>query len=150
MSRGHHDPEPPDDLPADRWGRRGFLVGAGAVAGASALATAFPTGVARAALPAGASRFVPLARAVRVADTRRPARYDYDVAGPTRIRIGIAGKYGVPRVASAVVVTVTAVNGGLPNFVTVFPTRGAIPVVSNLNLMSAGEVNANLATVKLG
>jgi LPXTG-site transpeptidase (sortase) family protein len=45
---------------------------------------------------------------------------------------------------------VTAVNGGNPNFVTVFPTSGSVPTASNLNLVSPGEVNANLATVKLG
>jgi sortase (surface protein transpeptidase) len=133
-----------------RLGRRRFLVGAGAAAGAAALSTAVPEGFVAAALPAGASRLVTLPAAVRVADTRYPARYDYATPATNRIRVTLAGEHGVAAGASAVVLTVTAVNGGRPNFVTVFPTGGSVPTVSNLNLVSPGEVNANLATVKLG
>lgn len=139
-----------DNSPA-RIGRRRFLVGAGAVAGASAVASVFADGVADAAVaPPGASQFVPLPRAVRLADTRSPSKYTYTSAGATRIRIKIAGASGVSPTASAAVVTVTGVNGGLPNFVTAFPTSGSIPIASNLNLVLPGEINANLATVKLG
>lgn len=146
---------PPSDTPLGDnalppIGRRRFIVGAGAIAGASALTTAVPDGIAHAELPTGASKFVPLPKGVRLADTRFPTKYDYIKAGPTRIRVKIADANGVSKTASAVVVTVTAVNGANPNFVTVFPTAGAIPVVSNLNLSYPGETTANLATVKLG
>lgn len=130
--------------------RRGFLVGAGGVAGSAVLAAVVPSGSAGAATPPGASRFVPLPAAVRVADTRDPARFPFSRVHPMRIRVPIAGDHGVPVGASAVVLTVTAVNGDSPNFVTVFPTSGAVPVVSNLNLAGTGDVTANLVTVKLG
>jgi len=125
-------------------------MGAGAVAGASMLATAVPDGLAHAALPAGASRFVPLPNAVRLADTRSPAEYAYSTPDANRIRVRIAGANGVPGSASAAVLTVTAVNGNDGNFVTAYPSGGALPLASNLNLLSAGEQNANLVTVKIG
>ena len=131
-------------------GRRDFLVGAGTAAGTAALTAVVPAGVAVAAPPPGSSRFVPLATAVRIADTRSPSQYRYSQLEPTRIRVPVAGDHGVPAGASAVVLTVTAVNGSSPNFVTVFPTSGAVPLVSNLNLAAAGDVTANLVTVKLG
>ena len=144
------DPSSDDVTAAARLGRRRFLVGAGAAAGVAAIGATVPDRRAHAASPAAASRFVSLPAAIRVVDTRRPARYDYTTPGPNRIRVGLAGEHGVSPGASAVVLTVTAVNGGRPNFVTVFPTSGVVPVASNLNLVWPGEVNANLATVKLG
>jgi LPXTG-site transpeptidase (sortase) family protein len=135
---------------ATRLGRRRFLVGAGAAAGMAAITASVPDGVARAASPTGASRFVALSAAVRLADTRKPANYDYSTPGTNRIRIVLAGEHDVSPQASAAVLTVTAVNGGRPNFVTVFPTGGSVPTASNLNLVSPGEANANLVTVKLG
>jgi len=131
-------------------GRRRFLVGAGAVAGATMLGTAVPDGVVRAAPPAGSSRFVSLPNAVRLADTRSPAAYRYTMPGANRIRVQIAGANGVPASATAAVLTVTAVNGTAGNFVTVYPSGDDLPLVSNLNLLSAGEQNANLVTVKVG
>ncbi len=133
-----------------RLGRRRFIVGAGAVAGASVLATAVPDGLAHGALPAGSSRFVPLPNAVRLADTRSPGSFDYATPDANRIRVRIAGVHGVPAAASAAVLTVTAVNGDDGNFVTVYPSGGALPLASNLNLLAAGEQNANLVTVKIG
>jgi sortase (surface protein transpeptidase) len=135
---------------ADRIGRRRFLVGAGAAAGATALAASLPVGAAQAAPPDGASRFVPLPNAIRLADTRKPSKYNYTTPSTDRIRIKVAGANGVPANASAAVLTVTAVNGGAANYVTVFPTSGSVPLASNLNLMSAGDANANLVTVKIG
>ncbi len=144
-------PTSPDPLEgASRVGRRRFLVGAGATAGAAAIAATLPAGVVSAALPIGASRFVPLPAAVRLVDTRRPTEYDYTPQGDRQLRVALAGEHGVSPLASAVVLTVTAVNGANPNFVTVFPAGGSVPTASNLNLVSAGEVTANLVTVKLG
>ena len=48
--------------------RRTFVIGAGAAAGAAAISATFPAGAVQAALPAGASVYSPLPRAVRVAD----------------------------------------------------------------------------------
>ena len=66
------------------------------------------------------------------------------------IRVRIGGENGIPASASAAVLTVTAVNGDAGNFVTVYPSGGSLPLASNLNLLSAGEQNANLVTVKTG
>lgn len=134
----------------EQLGRRRFLRGVGTIAGAGAVASVLPGGAAHAALPAGASRFVPLPTAVRLADTRSPARYDHREIAANRIRVRVAGTAGVPASASAVVLTTTAVNGGAPNWVAVLPTGAGSPSVSNLNLPRAGEVNANLVTVKVG
>jgi LPXTG-site transpeptidase (sortase) family protein len=131
-------------------GRRRFLLGAGAAVGATALLSALPTGVVHAAPPEGASRFLPLPTAERVADTRAPRKYDFQTLAANRIRVRVAGVNGVAPDATAVVLTVTAVNFGEPNFVTVFPTGVAVPTVSNLNLLNAGDANANLVTVKIG
>lgn len=139
-----------DAVGSARLGRRRFLAGAGAAAGAAVLGATVPAGVTRAASPPRASRFVTLLAAVRVVDTRRAAEYDYSTPRPNRIRVVLAGEHGVSADASAVVLTVTAVNGGRPNFVTVFPASARAPRASNLNLVAPGEVNANLATVKLG
>lgn len=144
------DPSSDEVVGAARLGRRRFLAGAGAAAGVAAIAVTVPTGSAAAASPAGASRFVALPSAVRVVDTREPARYDFTRPDPSRVRVVVAGEHDVSPQASAAVLTVTAVNGSQPNFVTVFPAGGEVPIASNLNLVSPGEVNANLATVKLG
>ena len=135
-----------------RLGRRRFIAAAGATAGAAALTSLMPARVAEAAVPVGASSFEPLAKGVRLADTREPfSAFPLSTrVNPTQIRVQIAGHSGVPANASAAVLTVTAVNGGSPNFVTVFPTGITRPEASNLNLVEPGAVNANLATVKLG
>ena len=135
-----------------RLGRRRFIAAAGATAGAAALTSLMPAGAAEAAVPAGASSFEPLAKGVRLADTRAPfSTFPLSSrVSPTQIRVKIAGHSGVPKNASAAVLTITAVNGGSPNFVTVFPTGITRPEASNLNLVEPGAVNANLATVKLG
>ncbi len=103
-----------DGVGAARLGRRRFLAGAGATVGVAAIAVTVPDGVAHAAIPAGASRFVSLPTAVRLVDTRKPAKYDYSSPAKNRIRIALAGEHGVSPDASAAVLTVTAVNGGGP------------------------------------
>ncbi len=132
-------------------GRRRFLVGAGAVAGAGALSSVLPAGIAEAALPEGASSFTPLPKGVRVADTRTPASAVYTRVSPQHIRVQVKDRSGVPSSATAVVLTVTAVNWNEPNWVTVYPTGTTLPTVSNLNMVrDPGEVTANLVTVKVG
>ncbi|MFW2335981.1 sortase [Ilumatobacter sp.] len=150
MSTNGPSPANPADTEPARIGRRRFIVGVGAVAGATAISSVVPEAGAQAAVPAGASRFVPLAEAVRLADTRSPSAYTYSTPDVHRIRVKIAGANGIPASASAAVLTVTAVNGNAGNFVTAYPSGGTLPLASNLNLLSAGEQNANLVTVKLG
>lgn len=134
-------------------GRRRFLQAVGVSAGAAALAAALPADVAAASsLPAGASRFVALPKAVRLVDTRTPAGYVFTRLAADRIRLQVRGRHGVPATAAAVVLTVTAKNFGTANnYVTVFPTGlSQPPTASNLNLPVPNEVTANLAFVKVG
>ena len=134
-----------------RLGRRRFLVGAGALAGAGAVSSILPSGLVEAALPAGASSFTPLPAAVRVADTRFPAQAVFTRISPQHIRVQVKNRAGVPASASAVVLTATAVNWSEPNWVAVYPSGTNLPTVSNLNMVRGpGEVTANLVTVKVG
>ncbi len=151
FSNSNHidDGSGPDALPGPV-GRRRFLQGAGAIAGAGAVSTMLPSGFAEAAVPRGASKFTPLPQGVRVADTRRPNAHPFTRISDRHIRVQVRGRSGVPATASAVVLTATAVNRNDPNWVAVFPSGGSIPLVSNLNLPRAGEVTANLVTVKVG
>lgn len=130
-----------------RLGRRRFLTGAAAGAGAVALVAVEPAEAA--SLPPRASRFVPLPRQVRIADTRIPGRHPVGLLNDG-IRVQVAGRDGIPDRATAAVLTVTAVNGSAGNFVSVYPTGSSRPTVSTLNLATRGEVAANLATVRLG
>ncbi len=134
---------------AKPFGRRRFVQGVGAAAGAGALATVLPAASAS-ALTAGASAFAPLPKAVRVVDTRTPGSYVFTRLSDVAISVPISGSYGVPSDATAIVATLTSVNWTEPNHVTMSPSGQPVPVVSNLNLPFAYAVNANLATVKLG
>ena len=139
-----------DDLvTSSRLGRRRFLAAVGATVGAGALTAALPVGVARATVPGGASKFVPLPKAVRVVDTREALGPDVTRISQQHIRVKITGgSSGVPTTASAIVSTVTAVNWSEQNWVTVFPSGAEVPLVSTLN-MSPGDVTANLSTVRV-
>jgi hypothetical protein len=132
-------------------GRRRLIAGAGAVAGAAAMTSFLPAGVAEAAVPAGASNFHILPRAVRLADTRDSGNYPFHatLTANKHIRVQVGGANGVPATASAAVLTVTAVNFGEASHVTCWPTGENLPLASNLNL-APGAVTANLVTVKLG
>ena len=55
----------------------------------------------------------------------------------------------IPSTATAVVFNLTAVGGAVGTYVSAFPTGGSVPLVSNLNL-GAGDIRANLVTVKVG
>ncbi|HUF98254.1 MAG TPA: sortase [Ilumatobacter sp.] len=134
---------------AKPFGRRRFVQGVGAAAGAGALASVLPSLQAN-ALAAGASAFAALPKAVRVVDTRTPQNYSFHRASDVQIAVPIAGLYGVPENATAIVATLTGVNRFQPNFVTMSPSGQPVPTVSNLNLPFAFDINANLATVKLG
>jgi len=70
------------------------------------------------------------------------------VAGST-LTVGVAGNFGVPAAATAVVVDVIAVNPSATGYVTVFPSGQAPPTASNLNATAATTVS-NLVHVGLG
>lgn len=133
---------------ACRIGRRRFLQGVGATAGAGALGGLGPSSIA-AATSVGASRFRTIPTATRIVDTRNSTGNTFTRVGPNQIRQQVTGTLGVPIGTSAIVATVTAVNGAAPNFVTVFPSGSSVPTVSNLNMTSPGATVANLVTVKL-
>lgn len=133
-------------------GRRRFLRAAGVTAGAAALAPAIRAGGAEAALPTGTTSFVPLPKGVRLADTRDPGAYPFTRLAANRLRVKVRDRAGVPDDAAAVVLTVTGKNFDTSNnYITVYPTGApSVPEASNLNLPRPGELNANLALVKVG
>lgn len=144
----------PADEPA-RLGRRRFLAGVGAVTAGAVLA-GLPEGTAAAAPPTGASQFVPLRQVVRVLDTRTPDDYEYTPLSGHRVRLQLAGRFGIAANATAIVATLTAVNGSGPNWVTIVPRGTSVSdllaqnkLVSMLNLVNAGEASANLAQVRI-
>jgi hypothetical protein len=70
--------------------------------------------------------------------------------GPAQAReVPVTGLAGVPADAEAVVLNLTGVLPTAATHLTLWPTGSAMPLVSNLNL-GAGQVAANLVTVKVG
>jgi LPXTG-site transpeptidase (sortase) family protein len=110
-----------------------------------------PSAHATAGVPPGASLFVPAATPTRLADTRESeGAFGFTRLEPTRIRVQVAGRGGVPSDASAAVLTVTSVGSTAGGFVTVYPSGTAMPLASNLNVDYPGRVIANLVTARLG
>ena len=66
------------------------------------------------------------------------------------MRVQVAGQFGVPGNAAAAVLNVTGVNSTAPGFVTVYPAGTDLPTASNINFDRAGQIMANMVTVKLG
>jgi hypothetical protein len=103
------------------------------------------------ATPGPAGRYNPIVPN-RVLDTRTglgaPAK---QLCAYQSISVNIAGTPGVPSTGvAAVVLNVTATNTVVaPSYVTVYPTGGTRPVVSNLNFRP-GQTVANRVVVKLG
>jgi glucose/arabinose dehydrogenase len=97
-------------------------------------------------------RFVPLIEPRRVADTRsgsgvRPGKVA--AGGSVDIEVQAPGIIAANN-ASAVAITVTAVNSDAAGFVTVWPTGITRPVASTLNPTLADDVRANLVMLPLG
>ena len=87
----------------------------------------------------------------RLADTRpEEGSFGYTVVSAQVVRVQVAGRAGVPANASAAVLTVTGVNTTAPGYVTVYPSGTNLPTASNVNFDGAGQVMANMVTVKLG
>jgi len=94
--------------------------------------------------------FHPLTPA-RILDTRDgTGGVSGKVAAQSPVPVPIAGRGGVPLSgASAVVMNVTATQGTVASYLTVYPTGQPAPVASNVNFSSNQDV-PNLITVKLG
>jgi hypothetical protein len=94
-------------------------------------------------------RYTPVVPA-RVWDTRfGPAPVGAIEPGGSR-DVTVTGVGGVPATnVSAVVLNVTAVSPSARTFITAWPTEEARPLAANLNA-PAGDVRANLVTVKVG
>lgn len=96
------------------------------------------------------SRFVPLVPS-RLLDTRSGIGGNLVALGPGVItELDVTGVGGMPETGvTAVVLNVTAVSPTAAGFLTIWPSRESIPLVSNLNFVP-GQVVANLVTVKVG
>jgi glucose/arabinose dehydrogenase len=97
-------------------------------------------------------RFLPLTDARRIADTRSGSGVRAGkVAAGTSVDIDVqAPGIIAANNASAVAITVTAVNSDAAGFVTVWPTGAARPLASTLNPNAVGDVRANLVMLPLG
>ena len=92
-----------------------------------------------------AGRFTPVTPA-RLLDTRNTS----PVGAGTSIDLAVTSVASVPANVSAVVLNVTATNSAAAGYVTVWPAGSARPVVSNLNVVKAGQTIPNLVIVPVG
>jgi hypothetical protein len=101
------------------------------------------------ALPAN-SQFTPLPPA-RLLDTRNGTGGFSSPVGPGQsINVQVTGVGGVPQSGvAAVALNVTAVDPSDVSYLTVYPTGGAVPTASNLNV-GPGETVPNLVIGKVG
>src|SRR3954452_14008931 len=98
----------------------------------------------------GSSQFVAVAPA-RLADTRPDqGAFGFTQISGNVVRVQVAGLKGVPANATAAVLNVTGVNTTAAGFLTVYPAGTNLPTASNVNFDGAGQVLANMVTVKLG
>ncbi len=126
--------------------RRQLLSLAAAVPTALALSRAAEAGP----VQAGACSFSPVAPS-RLAETRASeGPFGFTRIDSHTIRVQVAGRNSVPSTATAAVLNVTATNGVVPGYVSVYPTGTVLPEASNLNIDRAGQIVANLVTVLLG
>ncbi|MEO8263965.1 MAG: sortase [Ilumatobacteraceae bacterium] len=99
---------------------------------------------------AGSSAYQAVAP-TRLADTRpEEGAFGFTRVSASVVRVQVAGRAGVPNNATAAVLNVTGVDTTAPGFVTVYPAGSGLPTASNVNFDGAGQVMANMVTVKLG
>ncbi|TMD48866.1 MAG: choice-of-anchor D domain-containing protein, partial [Chloroflexi bacterium] len=100
--------------------------------------------------PGPAGFYTPVVPA-RVLDTRSGIGASSSPVGAgAQVDVPMTGVGSVPPVGvAAVVLNVTVTNATAPSFLTVFPTGGAPPVISNLNFV-AGQTVPNRVIVKVG
>lgn len=83
---------------------------------------------------------------IRILDTRT----DNGALGPSSsLNLQVAGTQWVPATATAVVINVTVTDTTTPSYLSVYPTGGSLPNVSNINWV-AGNTTPNLVTVPVG
>ncbi|MEO6122745.1 MAG: right-handed parallel beta-helix repeat-containing protein [Ilumatobacteraceae bacterium] len=99
----------------------------------------------RPAVARTAGRFTPVTP-TRLLDTRTTN----PVGAGSSIDLAVTSVATVPANVSAVVLNVTATNSAAAGFVTVWPAGSARPVVSNLNVVKAGQTIPNLVIVPVG
>ena len=93
--------------------------------------------------------FAPLAP-VRILDTRTGNGVAAGTLGTdTTFDLQVSGRGGVPAEATAVVLNLTATEGTLTSFLTLFPTGSPRPNASTINFQPGDNI-ANMVTVKLG
>jgi subtilisin family serine protease len=91
------------------------------------------------------STYTPTAPA-RLVDSRSTG---HRITAAHVIDVPVAGTHGIPADATAVALSVTALNPTAASDVKAYPTGSAVPVASNLNLV-AGRNASNTVVVKLG
>ena len=99
----------------------------------------------------GFGQFTPLANPTRILDTRAAVGWPstQPLAGGAPVAIDVAGRGGVPTHAGLVALNVTVTDPTASAFLTVFPSDGTMPTVSNLNFLP-GQTVPNLVVVRLG
>jgi hypothetical protein len=113
------------------------------------LSSAVPSVHAAGFIP-GSSAYRAVAPA-RLADTRASeGAFGFERLSPNVVRVKVAGNANVPANATAAVLNITGVNTTAPGYVTVYPSGTDLPNASNVNFDRAGQVMANMVTVKLG
>lgn len=131
------------------FGRRAFIAGvAGGVAGAVAGAALVDSPASAAPVYSAYEAFSPN----RFCDTRpREGAFGFTRLGPTKLRVKIAGRFGVPDDATAAVLNVIGING-VPgaNWLAVIPAGSSFNTTSSLNMNGFRNIVPNLVTVQLG
>lgn len=86
----------------------------------------------------------------RILDTRSGIGAPLAKVGTTPLQVAVLGRGGVPESGvSGVMLNVTAVAPTATTYITAYPSGGAPPTASNLNLL-AGQVVANMVLARLG
>ncbi len=86
---------------------------------------------------------------VRILDTRGSlGGHNGNITSGSPFALQVTGVGGVLTGASAVAFNVTVVNPTTSSWLTIYPTGGVVPTVSNINY-STGQTVANFSTVKL-
>lgn len=123
------------------WGAFAAVVASAAAVAVDVPAVGVPTVEAATTAPAAFEPVTPC----RLLDTREGDRLGTD----DTVDIRVAGRCGVPDDATAVAVTITAVQPAAPGFAVGYPTGTPRPNASSVNFQP-GEVIANLQLLQLG
>jgi hypothetical protein len=105
-----------------------------------------PASVASAAFIPGGAKFTALTP-IRALDTRNGP--GTPVGPGVSLPLAVAGSFGVPADATAVVMNVTVTDPTVAGYVSVYPDNASVPLASNLNFVP-GLTVPNLVTVGIG